>query len=81
MKRVVFLGPARRALRKHKSEAARLIAKVEGYAASPSSFPKVKTLQGQSAKRLRVGDFRIVLEETADEIIVTDIGPRGSIYE
>lgn len=80
-KTVIFLTQARKALRKHRSDAERIIAKVEAYAANPSAFPKVKTLHGQTGKRLRAGDFRVVFEETADEVIVTDIGPRGSIYD
>jgi mRNA interferase RelE/StbE len=41
----------------------------------------VTELRGSPLKRLRVGDFRILFEETATEIIVSRIGPRGSIYE
>jgi mRNA interferase RelE/StbE len=41
----------------------------------------VRQLRGSTAKRLRVGDFRVVFEETASEVVVTRIGPRGSIYE
>jgi len=81
VKTTVFLAPARKALRKHRSEAERIIAKIEAYAANPSAFPEVRQLQGQTGKRLRVGDFRVVFEETADEIIVIDIAPRGSIYD
>ena len=33
------------------------------------------------ASRLCVGDFRVHFEETATEIIVSDIGPCGSIYK
>ena len=81
MKRVIFLAPAQRALRKHRAEALRLIEKIEAYAANSTAFPKVITLQGRPGKRLRVGGFRILFEETATEIIVTDIGPRGDIYD
>jgi mRNA interferase RelE/StbE len=41
----------------------------------------VKNLVGISGKRLRVGDFRVLFEETETAIIVTRIGPRGEIYE
>jgi len=41
----------------------------------------VKPLVGVDAKRLRVGDFRVIFTETADTITVLDIGPRGGIYE
>ena len=36
---------------------------------------------GKDYQRLRVGDFRVLFRETATEVIVLDIGPRGSIYE
>ena len=82
MKTVVFLPAAAKALRKHRSEAPRIVAKITAYAEEPSSVANnVKALAGSSAFRLRVGDFRIVFEDTEDEIIVTKIGPRGSIYE
>jgi mRNA interferase RelE/StbE len=57
------------------------MAKVDAYAADAGAFPKVKTLANSSAKRLRVGEFRVIFEETATEIIVTKIGPRGDIYD
>lgn len=77
---MIYLAPARKALRRHKAEAARIMAKVDAYATNPTAFPKVKTLAGTTGKRLRVGDFRVIFEETATEVIVTDIGPRGGIY-
>ncbi len=82
MKTVVILPAAAKALRKHRADAARLIAKIEAYAADPAvQANNVKALIGSTAFRLRVGDYRIVFEETAAEIIVTRIGPRGSVYE
>ncbi len=72
----------RKALAKHRNVAERLIAKIEQYAETPEALANsVTEPRGSAAKRLRVGNFRIVFEETADEIIVTKIGPRGSIYE
>jgi len=41
----------------------------------------VKSLAGVAAKRLRVGDFRVIFIETIDTITILDIGPRGRIYE
>jgi mRNA interferase RelE/StbE len=41
----------------------------------------VTALQGSPALRLRVGDYRAVFSETDTEIIVTGLGPRGSIYD
>jgi mRNA interferase RelE/StbE len=72
----------RKALAKHRNVAERLIAKIEQYAETPEALAdSVTGLRGSAAKRLRVGNLRIVFEETAAEIIVTKIGPRGSIYE
>ena len=82
MKRVVFLRPARAALRKHRNAASRIQEKIEAYAIDPESLANVVTeLRGLPLKRLRVGDFRILFEETATEIVVSRIGPRGSIYD
>lgn len=80
-KAVIFLAPARKALLKHRAEAERIVRKIEAYAEAPAAFAgSVKALKGRSGKRLRVGDFRVIFEETPTEILVTAIGPRGSIY-
>jgi mRNA interferase RelE/StbE len=82
MKRVILLKRAATALRKHRNVAPRLRDKIAAYAADPASLANsVTELRGSSLKRLRVGDFRILFEETATEIVVSRIGPRGSIYE
>jgi mRNA interferase RelE/StbE len=81
VKTVIYLSAARKGLRRHKAEANRIMAKIDAYAANPNAFAKVKVLTGSTAKRLRIGDFRVIFEETDTEVIITDIGPRGSIYE
>jgi mRNA interferase RelE/StbE len=82
MKGVVFLPVAAKALRKHRADAARIVGKIEDYAADPTSQANnLKMLSGTMAKRLRVGDFRVVFEETETQILVTKIGPRGSVYD
>ena len=81
MKVVVFLAPAQRALLRHRNEAARIVAKIEAYAENSSAFPKVKTLPGGSAKRLRIGAFRVIFVEREDTITVTKIAPRSSVYD
>ena len=56
--------------------------KIGQYANDASSQSNnVKVLVGVDAKRLRVGDFRVIFTETIDTITVLDIGPRGGIYE
>ena len=42
---------------------------------------QVTALKGSSALRLRVGDFRVIFEETSTALIVTAVGPRGDIYD
>jgi mRNA interferase RelE/StbE len=82
VKRVIVLPLAAKALRKHRADAERILAKIEAYAVDPTGLAnRVKALQGSTALRLRVGEYRVVFEETEAEIIVTKIGPRGSIYD
>jgi mRNA interferase RelE/StbE len=77
-KAVVILPAAARALRRHRSE----LSKIEAYAEDPAGLANsVRKVVGSSALRLRVGDYRVIFEETETEIIVTRIGPRGSIYD
>ena len=60
----------------------RIIAAVEEYAADPRSRANnVTQLGGSTAKRLRVGDYRVIFDESDTGILVTKVGPRGSVYE
>jgi len=82
MKAVIILPAAAKSLRKHRADAAWIVAKIDDYARDPATLANnVKALSGSRALRLRVGDFRVVFEETETEVIVTAIGPRGSIYD
>ena len=79
MKQVGYTRSAASGLRKHRADAARIIEKIERYAETGAG--DVKQLQGSSALRLRVGDYRVIFEETATSLTVTAIGPRGGIYD
>jgi mRNA interferase RelE/StbE len=79
MKIVRYDNDALAALLRYRSNARRLKAKVDRYAASGAG--DVRSLVGSQEKRLRDGDFRIFFLETETEIFVTKIGPRGRIYE
>jgi len=82
MKSVLYTRTAATALRKHTNRAKLIRAKIRRYAEDPSSQANnVKPLVGVDAKRLRVGDFRVIFTETTDTITVLDVGPRGGIYE
>ena len=78
MKRLGFTRSAAAALRRHRSDAPRILKKIERYARTGAG--DVKQLQGSSGMRLRVGGYRVIFEETETEITVTNIGPRGGIY-
>jgi mRNA interferase RelE/StbE len=82
MKAIRILPGAAKALRKHKADAERILSRIEAYASSPESQRNnVIIMKGGFGRRLRVGDYRVIFEETADEIVVTKIGPRGGIYD
>jgi len=81
-KSISYIRAAVRALRKHHNRTSRIMAKIEAYAADPSSLGNVVIeMVGKDGMRLRVGDFRLLFRETATEVIVLDIGLRGSIYD
>jgi mRNA interferase RelE/StbE len=75
VKQVTYLAAAIKSLRKHQSDATRIVAKIAMYAETPQA------MVGSDEMRLRVGDYRIIFTETENEIIISRIGPRGSIYE
>lgn len=79
MKQVVYTRPAASALRKHRSQAARIMEKIERHAETRAG--DVKQLHGSTGLRLRVGGYRVIFEETETALTVTAIGPRGGIYD
>ena len=63
------------------SHVKRIVIAESGRAPTASQARNVKALGGIEQKRLRVQDFRILFTETADNITIHDIGPRGGIYD
>lgn len=82
MKTVTYTRSALKVLRRMPANTAKLImGKVDQYAADPASLANnVKALQGREGIRLRVGDWRVIMEDGV-VLAVLDIGPRGGIYE
>jgi mRNA interferase RelE/StbE len=81
-KAITYTTVAARALRRHAAHAVLMRQKIEQYATDPASLTaNVKVLKGVDAKRLRVGDFRVIFRETPTAIEILDIGPRSSIYD
>jgi mRNA interferase RelE/StbE len=79
MKTVRYATDAMNALLKHRNQSQAIMRKVARYAETGAG--DVTRLVGSTALRLRVGDFRVIFEESETEILVTRIGPRGSVYE
>jgi mRNA interferase RelE/StbE len=81
MKKIAYSKAAAMALRRMPANTAvRIRSKIQEYAADPiSQANNVKSLQGRSGIRLRIGDWRVVMED-GDVLEVVEIGPRGSIY-
>lgn len=82
MKQIAYTKAALRTLQKMPATtAARVRKKISEYAADPlSQTNNVKKLHGHSGVRLRVGDWRVIMEDGA-VLAIIEIGPRGSIYD
>jgi mRNA interferase RelE/StbE len=82
MKQITYTRSALKVLRRMPANTAKLIvAKVEQYAVDPVALAnKVTALKGREGIRLRVGDWRVIMEDGV-VLAVLEIGPRGSIYD
>jgi mRNA interferase RelE/StbE len=84
MKTVRYEKAAAKSLRRMQRQVAlRIRDKIAAWAADPASLDRnVTELKGRpGVVRLRVGDHRVLIRETDDEVQVLDIGPRGGIYD
>lgn len=82
MKQVSYTKAVIRALRRMSANIATLIrTKIEAYAQDPSSQANsVKSLKGREGIRLRVGDWRVIMDDQDNVLAVLEIGSRGGIY-
>lgn len=82
MKPVTYTRAAIKVLKKLPRNTADLIvAKVEQYAVDPASLANnVTALKGRDGIRLRVGDWRVIMDDGV-VLAVLEIGPRGGIYD
>jgi mRNA interferase RelE/StbE len=82
VKRVVYSRTAERDLDRHPNMADRVYRAMQEYAAGDRAHAnRVKPLQGTNTERLRVGDFRVLFVEGADEIVVSRVAPRSGAYD
>lgn len=81
LRAITYQPAARKALRRMPADTAkRIVGKIEAYATDPASQANnVIRMKGSHTIRLRVGDWRVVMEDGA-VIDVIRIGPRGSVY-
>ena len=83
MKAIAYSRAAIKTLRRiPANEAERIRLKIEQYAADPASLANnVKALVGSPYIRLRVGDWRVLMDDRGNVLDVMKIGPRGGIYD
>lgn len=83
MKQISYTKAAIKALRRMPANTAKLIrTKIEAYAQDPrTQASNVKSLKGREGIRLRVGDWRVIMDDQGNVLAVLDIGPRGGIYD
>lgn len=83
MRQIRYTKTAIRALRRMPANTAMLIrSKIEVYAHDPASQANnVKFLRGREGIRLRVGDWRVIMDDQGNVLAILDIGPRGGIYD
>jgi mRNA interferase RelE/StbE len=79
---VRYTADAARDLKRHGNMAARIRRALLELASDTGAHANnVTPLVGTNAKRLRVGDFRVIFEDVAGGIVVARIGPCGDVYD
>lgn len=83
MKPIAYSKSALRTLRRMPAnEMRRITSKVEQYARDPGSLANnVKILAGSPYIRLRVADWRVIMDDSGNVLEVLKVGPRGGIYD
>jgi mRNA interferase RelE/StbE len=83
MRAISYTRQALKALRRMPADTAqRIIAKIEQYAQEPETQANnVTALKGREGIRLRVGDWRVIMNDDGVVLAVLEIAPRGSVYE
>ncbi|WP_418592091.1 type II toxin-antitoxin system RelE family toxin [Ponticoccus sp. (in: a-proteobacteria)] len=83
MKTITYKPAALKVLRKMpRPESKRIMAKVQQYADDPAAQANnVKSLKGREGIRLRVGDWRVIMDDQGEVLDVLKIGPRGGTYD
>lgn len=83
MRDVIYSAAAAKVLRRMPAtDEQRIRAKVDQYANNPASLANnVKALKGSPFIRLRVGEWRVVIDDRHRVLSVLKVGPRGGVYD
>ena len=83
MKNVAYSKSSIKALKRlPANDAKRIRSKINQYNDDPSSlFNNIKSLVGSNFMRLRVGDWRVIMNDAGDVLYIHKIGPHGDIYD
>jgi mRNA interferase RelE/StbE len=85
MKPVSYARSAQKALKAMpRTTAERIVSKINLYALDPALLANnVKTLKGAYAGlvRLRVGDWRVIMDDKGQVLHIIEVKPRGGAYE
>ncbi len=83
MKTVTYSKAAIKVLKRMpRASAKRIVAKVDQFALDPKSLANnVRALKGSDLIRLRVGNWRAIMDDAGQVLAVLKIGPRGDVYE
>jgi mRNA interferase RelE/StbE len=82
VKAVRYTTEALKNLKRYGTVATRVRKAIDDYAANPTAHANnVTRLLGSAASRMRVGGYRVIFVETATDLTVVRIGPRGAVYD
>ncbi len=83
MKRIVYSKESLKLLaRIPATDAQRIRGKIKQYAEDPASLANnVKAMVGSPFIRLRVGDWRVVMDDQGHVLGIVRVGPRGGVYD
>ena len=83
MKQISYTRAAFNTLARMPTNTATLIrSKILAYAEDPAvQANNVTASKGRTGIRLRVGDWRVIMDDRGNVLAVLEIGPRGGVYD
>lgn len=83
MRSVAYSKSALKVLRRMPANLSRrIMGKIDQFASDPrGQANNVKALKGSTFIRLRVGDWRVIMDDKGSVLAVLEVGPRGDVYK